>query len=529
MKSCRHATGIMANGIQGTKLMTWNIGRRTLLKGALGAIALGTVAGKGLAEEAKTVAPAKGGKLTIGTQGQAGLGPVDPHRPTGDFGVKLANQFNVFEALTKQSNEGSVEMRLAESVTPDDDTATVWTIKLKKGVKFHNGNELKAEDVIFSLKRIREPGTMTAGHIGPVKSFDKVDDHTVRVVLEAPRSWFPIGLSDPFSVILPAGYDPKAPVGTGPFRYGEVIQSQSVTFDRFDKYHGTPALLDSVVLRPFEDAPAMLNALQSGQIDIINDVDASLIDEIEGDDRFKVYNSPTGKLYPIQMRTDVAPFNDVRLRQALRLVIDRETVLNSVNNGHATLASDLYGRYDPDFDTSLKRERDVAKAKALVEEAGLTGTELELVMLRDVATALVLAENAKEIDINITVKQLDGASFFNEEYTERHFFGGDQWPSGPIFLISSLADGPNAGLDQIRWRDAEYLELWKQASNTLDAAARHEIMVKLQEILFERGAWIVPVYVNELALCRADIAGLPSFDQSGAGIFRALADLGFAS
>ena len=171
------------------------------------------------------------------------------------------------------------------------------------------------------------------------------------------------------------------------------------------------------------------------------------------------------------------------------------------------------------------------KAVANVSDAvwGATGTELELVMLRDVATALVLAENAKEIGINITVKQLDGASFFNEEYTERHFFGGDQWPSGPIFLISSLADGPNAGLDQIRWRDAEYLELWKKASNTLDAAARHEIMVKLQEILFERGAWIVPVYVNELALCRADIAGLPSFDQSGAGIFRALADLGFAS
>ncbi|ODT12977.1 MAG: hypothetical protein ABS57_20180 [Mesorhizobium sp. SCN 65-12] len=508
--------------------MTFEIRRRSFLKGAVGLAAFSAVGG--LASQATAAqTPAKGGKLTIGTQGQAGLGPIDPHRPSGDLGINIANQFNVFEALTKQSNEGGIEMCLAESVTPGDDTATVWVIKIKKGVSFHNGNELKADDVIFSLKRIREPGTMTGGHIGPVKSYEKVDDHTVRLVLEAPRSWFPIALSDPYSSILPAGYDPKAPVGTGPFRYGAVVQSQSVTLDRFDKYHGTPALLDSVVLRPFEDASAMLNALQSGQIDIINDVDASLIGEVEGDTKFKVYNSPTGKFYPIQMRTDVAPFNDVRLRQALRLVIDRQAVLNSVYNGNAALASDLYGRYDPDFDKALTRERDVAKAKSLIEEAGLTGTALELVMYNDMATALVLADNAKEIGINITVKQLDGASFFNEEYMERHFFGGDYWPSGPIFLISSLADGPNAGLDQIRWRDAEYLDLWKKASNTLDAAARRDITMKLQDILFERGGWIIPVYINELALCKAEVAGLPAFDQSGAGIYRALPGLGFAS
>ncbi len=513
--------------------MTFEIRRRSFLEGAFGLAAFGAVAqgmltGQTLAGTAAKT-PSKGGKLTIGTQGQAGLGPIDPHMPSGDLAINIANQFNVFEALTKQSNEGGIEMCLAESVAPDDDSAKVWTIRIKKGVPFHNGKELKAEDVIFSIKRLRQPGTMTGGHIGPVQSYEKVDDHTVRLVLEAPRSWFPTALSDPYSSILPVDFDPRAPVGTGPFKIGQVVQSQSVTLDRFDRYRGTPALLDSVVLRPFEDASAMLNALQSGQIDIINEVDASLIGEVEGDERFKIYNSPTGRFYPIQMRTDVAPFNDVRLRRALRLVIDRQAVLNSVYNGNATLASDLYGRYDPDFDKSLNRERDVAKAKALIEEAGLAGTELELVMYNDVATALVLAENAKEIGINITVKQLDGAAFFNEEYMERHFFGGDYWPSGPIFLISSLADGPKAGLDQIRWRDPEYLELWEKASDTLDEKARREITMKLQEILFERGGWIIPVYGNELALCKAEVAGLPSFDQSGAGIYRALPGLGFAS
>ena len=501
------------------------IRRRTFLAGSLALAAAGIVPFGGKAQAA---APAKGGKLTIGVHGQAGFGPLDPHRMAGDIAVDLANQFNVFESLTHQANDGSIEMWLAESVTPDDDTAAIWTIRIKKGVLFHDGRELKADDVIFSIKRIREPGTISGGHIGPVKTYEKIDDHTVRLTLEGPRSWLPTGLSDPYSGMVPADFDPKKPIGTGPFQMGEIVPKESVSIKRFDTYHGDHALLDEVVLLPFEDSSALLNALQSGQVDIVNDVDASLVGEIEGNEEFKLYNSPTGKFFPIQMRTDRAPFNDPRLRQALRLVIDREAVLNSVANGYATIANDLYGRYDPDFDDKLVRARDVEKAKALVKEAGLEGTVLELTMYHDVATALVLAENVKEIGLTISVKQLDGAAFYNEEYMERSFFGGDYYPSGPFFLISSLADGPNAGLDQVKWRDKEYLDLWNEASKTVDHEKRKAITMKLQEILFERGAWIIPVYGNELGIYRQTVAGLPEFDQSGAGIFRSLARIGFA-
>jgi peptide/nickel transport system substrate-binding protein len=502
--------------------------RRTLLKGSLAAAILAPFSSQQFGGTAQAAEPVKGGKITIGINGQAGFGPIDPHRMAGDLATDLANQFNVFESLTRQGNDGSLEMRLAEAVTPDDDTATVWTIKLKKGVKFHNGQEMKAEDVIFSIKRIGEPGTISGGHIGPIKSYEKVDDHTVRLVLEAPRSWLPTGLSDPYSAIVPAGFSPDKVIGTGPFQLDNVVAKQSVSFTRFEFYHGTPAVLDEVVLLPFEDTSAMMNALQSGQIDIISDVDAALVGEIEDNADFKLYNSPTGKFMPIQMRTDKAPFNDPRLRQALRLVIDRETVLNSVGNGYGTIGNDLYGLYDPDFNHGLVRERDVAKAKALVEEAGLSGMTLELTMYRDVATALVLAENAKEIGITITVKQLDGAAFFNEEYMERSFFGGDFYPSGPFFLISSLADGPNAGLDQVKWRDEAYLDLWRKASAAVDPVARKDITFALQEILFDRGAWIIPVFGNELAIYRSTLVGLPEMDQSGAGVLRALSQIGFA-
>jgi len=507
------------------------IGRRPFLKGIMGA-ALVSAAGLGAwgrAAHAQTpsVLPMRGGKITIGWQTNGVFGPIDPHRSTGDSATNLCNSFTVFEALTRQTNEGEIEMWLAQSVTADDDSARVWTIKIKQGVRFHNGREMKAEDVIFSIKRIREPGTIAGGHIGSVESYEKIDDYTVRMVLGAPRSWFPTGLCDTYSSMVPVDFDPQNPVGTGPFKIGRLVVRESLQIVRNEDYHGEQAFLDEVELRPFEDDAAMIGALQTGQIDVINQLDPSLVEEIEAAGNFRIYSSPTGKLYPIQMRTDVAPFDDVRLRQALRLVIDRETVLNSVYNGYGQIGNDLYGRYDPDYAADLVRERDVAQAKALVEEAGLVGTKLELVMFDDVATALVLAENAKEISIDITVRQLDGASFFNEEYLERAFFGGDYWPSGPYFLISSLADAPGAGLDQIRWRDEEYLALWDEVSRTLDPDKRKAMTHRLQEILFERGGWIVPIYIHEVGAYRDGIVGFPESDQTGAGLLRALPFIGF--
>jgi len=506
-----------------TDILDKPIGRRPFLKGALGAAFLGSMGQFSLAQ----TQPARGGKLTIGWNTRGVYGPIDPHRSSGDGVIYICNSFTVFEALTRQSNDGEVEMCLAQSVTADDDSARVWTIKLKQGVLFHDGREMTADDVIFSIKRIREPGTVTSGHIGPIDSYEKVDQYTVRLVLGAPRSWFPTGLCDTFSAIVPVDFDPMNPIGTGAFKIGTITPRESLQLLRHEEYHGQKAILDEVVFRPFEDASAVINALQSGQIDVINQLDPSLIEEIEANDAFRIYSSPTGKIIPIQMRTDVAPFNDVRLRQALRLVIDREMVLNSIFNGYGQIGNDLYGRYDPDYAIDLVRQRDVAKAKALIEEAGLVGTQLELVMYNDVATALVLAENAKEIGIDITVRQLDGSTFFNEEYLHRAFFGGDYWPSGPYFLISSLADAPGAGLDQVRWRDPEYLALWDEAARTLDHDKRKAMTHRLQEILFERGAWIVPIHIHEVGAYRADVVGWPTSDQTGAGVLRALPFIGF--
>ncbi len=511
---------------------TGTTGFQTSRRGFLGmtsalvlAGALGPVAGSSRAQ-AQTLT--KGGRIVLGFVGKGVFGPVDPYR-SGDPVVTLLNQGVVFEGLTRLDNNGVLEYLLAQSVEAEDDTATKWIIKIKPGVKFHNGKELTAEDVIFSLKKIREDGTVARGYLGPISRYEALDPLTVRITLEAPRNWFPIALAGGYSGMVPTDYDENKPVGTGPFSLAALELSQSMTLARFDGHHGEPALLDQIVIRPFDEPSALLNGLYTGQVDVVTGIDTSLVGEIDGKEEFKLYNSATGKCYPIHMRADVDPFKENKLRQAMRLVLDREAVVNSAYNGYATKADDLYSPFDPNYDKSLVRQRDVAKAKALVEEAGLDGLSVELVMQEDVATALILAENAKDIGINVTVTQLDPARFLNEEFTERKFHGGDFYPPMPFFMTSSLIDGPNPGIPTLKWADEEYLGIWKAANASHDPADVAAKVKRLQEILFERGAWIIPVFFNELGFYRSTLGGFPEFDQSGNGMFRALPTIGFVA
>lgn len=512
-----------------TKPQAWRTGlslsRRNLMQMVLAGAGAG-LAGGLMPEAARAQAtPTRGGKVTVGVVGQGARGFFAPYN-LGDEATVFCNQNLVFEGLTQFENDGSVSLCLAESFAPIDGDTAHWEIRLKPGVTFHDGSPLEAKDVIHSIGKIAEDGTVANGFLGPVAGMEAVDPLTVRVRLGGPRSWFPNAMADPFSGIIPASFDQRNPIGTGPFRVAGTVETESVTLARFDGYHGKPALLDEVTLRLFADESALLNALEAKQIDIVNKLNPSLADQYEESDAFRFYNSVTGRSYPIHMRADVPPFQEVKLRQAMRLVLDRDAIVVSGYNGYATVAHDLYSPSDPNYRKDLVRVRDVAAARALVEEAGLSGTDIELTMVDDFATALILAENAKEIGLNVTVRQLEPATFFNDEFTERTFHGGDYYPPSPFFMTSSLLDGPHPGIPTLKWADAEYEALWTKGNASADPAEVTQIVHRLQEILFERGALIIAVFANELGLYRSGLGGIPDFDYSGTGIYRSLRHIG---
>lgn len=464
--------------------------------------------------------------LDVGVVRSGAFGPVEVHRNPGDAVTLVSNQGAVFEGLVTVLPEGGIKLQLAQSIEPEDSEGKVWIIKLRAGVKFHDGSEMTSADVAYSLERMTREGMIPAGMVGPVEKIEAVDPLTVRLTLKAPKTWVADGLSDPFAAVVKAGYEPgQDPIGTGPFKIAGMETQKSVVLEKFADYYGTPAASDKITVHFFSESQAGLNAIQNEQIDMLIDFDVALAEEIEGNEALKLYNSPTGMTYPIQMRNDVAPYNDPRLRKALRLVVDREMVVQNAYNGYATVASDLYARADGAFRADLKRERNVDEAKALIEEAGLSGTTLQLVTKDDPAMALVVAENAREIGLNIEVSQVDSATFYNDEYMQRSFFGGDYWPPMSFLATSAMVDAPNASFGQIRWQDEEYFKLWEVANATLDADEKAKALADLQQILFDRGSWLIPAYPNELIIFNAAVEGMPDSDVWGRAGYRHLAKL----
>ena len=502
--------------------------RRQVLLASLGAAGFSLVSGllpKVGSQAHASPALKPGGKLTVGHVGQGARGFVNPHI-MGDDAVAMINQNLVFEGLTQYENDGSMSMCLAESMTAIDGDTSYWEIKIKPGVVFHDGQPLTAKDVIHSMKAISAEGTVSRGYLGPVENYEEIDPLTVRVKLGDKRNWFPEAMSSAFSGIIPANFDPKKPVGTGAFRYDRSVEMESVTLTRHENYHGPKAVVDEVTLRIFADESALLNAITAGQVDIVNGLSPAMADEYEADERFQLYNSPTGKCYPIHMRSDIEPFKEVKLRQAMRMVLDREAVVNSGYNGYATIANDIYAPQDTTASDALVRTRDVEGAKKLIEEAGLTGKTIELTMVDDMATALILSEDAKLIGLNVEVRKLEPAAFFNEEFIERPFHGGDYYPPAPFFMTSSLLDGPDPGIPTLRWVDDEYLALWKKGNESADPEEVAKIIRQLKQILFDRGPLIIAIFVNELGLYRTGLGGIPEGDYNGTGIYRSLRFVG---
>ena len=205
----------------------------------------------------------------------------------------------------------------------------------------------------------------------------KMDALTVRVPLTIKNSAFLADVGQYFNGIVPVGYDPKTPVSTAAWKYQSFTPGQQSVFVKNPNYwqSGKP-LADQLTIIDFTDDTARVNALLSGQIDLADTVPTEQITQIQGNSSLTLINNPSGVWLPITMRVDQAPFNDVRVRQAFRLMVNRPQMVAQVLSGQGSVANDLYGRFDPAYDSSLpQRQQDLEQAKSLLKQAGHDGPE----------------------------------------------------------------------------------------------------------------------------------------------------------
>lgn len=486
------------------------ISRRQFLDAAGGAALLGgmgvviSACGSSRTSTSVSARPAgarRGGTLRAGLSGGASSDTIDAQRLVTN--VDFARAASLYDPLIKLDVNAAPQLALAESITPNKD-ATAWTIRLKSGITFHNGKALTADDVIYSFRRITNPKNPLPGAT-PISAvlaseMKALDRFTVHVPCRASYATFADELASYYYYyyVVPAGYNPRSPVGTGAFKYQSFTPGVESTFVRNPDYWQAPLpYLDKVVITNYADETSQLNALASGQADVVNLLDASAISQVEGNGGTAVVSN-AGGFTPFTMRVDVPPFNDVRVRQALRLVVDRKQMLDLVFGGHGIVGNDVFSIFDPQYDHSVpQREQDIAQAKSLLKAAGREGLAVQLVA-SDIAqgtlrAATVLAQQASAAGVTINIRQVTPTVLFGSEYLKWPY-AQDYYYFTKYFPQVAQSTLPSSPYNETHFDDATYKRLYASAISEVDPAKRAEISHEMQMIDYERGGYIIPYF-----------------------------------
>ncbi|WP_281287104.1 ABC transporter substrate-binding protein [Nonomuraea turkmeniaca] len=319
------------------------------LYGRLAAIVTAVALLAGCSGTTPSTAPATAGSQPTGTgtvryaaPGSPSNAVTDPHGllPGESDMVRMALTYDV---LTLPGADGSTKPRLATAWRPDA-TLTKWRITIRDDAKFSDGRQVKAADALFSLRRM---GKKAAENFGRMAMFDLdtskvIDDTTFELVTTKPYAEVGKALEGATFVVPEGSDDFGKPVpGSGPFRPTSKGGAQAVVFERNDAWWGPKPPTAVIEVRAVPDPQARAQALLSGQVDLAGGVPATLVKQHESNSAVRVLRRPGATLYPLVMRMDTKPFDDRRVREAVRLALDRKQLLDTVFLGYGEVGNDL--------------------------------------------------------------------------------------------------------------------------------------------------------------------------------------------
>jgi peptide/nickel transport system substrate-binding protein len=484
--------------------------RRDVLK--LGMVAAAGVAGlTSLSACAAVPKPAppgtpqqRGGVYSHGATGGGLKDTLDPHFPVTV--PDIARCFQLYEPLLRWNAEYQIEPSVAESVTPNADN-TQWTIALRDGVQFHNGKTVTAEDVMFTLARVTDPkkpgsGGTELATILELPNSRIVDPRTILLQLNSPYAVLDQLLAEYTVGVVPTDFDVKNPVGTGPFALRTFVPGQLSRMARHDNYWDGPAFVDELFIYDFADDAAKVNALLAGQVQSVDNLPTYLSGTIQQQGASPLA-SESGAWVPFTMRVDQAPFSDVRVRQALRLVVDRQQMIDQALNGFGVLGNDMYSPFDPAYAKDLpQRVQDIDQAKSLLKQAGQENLDVELVTSSGVGAGAVesanlYVEQAKAAGVNVRLTKADSNTFYGDRYLSWNF-AQDFWNTRNYIPQVAACAVKSATYNETHFDDPNFNALIEQAKREPDPAKRATFLHDAQEIEYNTGGYIIWGFKRQL-------------------------------
>lgn len=454
-----------------------------------------------------------GGEITVGIA-QDLDDSLDPYQITAAGTREVL--FNVYEGLVKADSDGNFNCAVASGYTVSDDGLT-YTFTLRDGVVFHNGQTVTADDVLYSFQTCAAASVDSSlkAALSNISSISAPDGSTVVITLGTASADF---LSNAAYVyIVPANYPDQAthPVGTGPFAFVSRSAQENVVLEKFAGYYGTPAYLDKVTYRVYEDATAMITALDAGSIDLCAHLSADQVSGLGSD--YSVLEGTMNVVQALYLNNAVAPFDQEKVRQALCYAVDVQGIMDLTENGHGTrVGSAMYPAFAKYFDASLSDtySYDPAKAKELLSEAGYpNGFSFTITVPSNytphVNTAEVIAEQLKQVGITAAIQEVDWSTWLSDVYVGRNYQSTVIGFDASSLTASAMLERYTSTADKnmFNYSNAEYDAVYAQASACTDDAQATALYKQCEAILAKTAAAVYLQDMAEFVAIRSDLAG----------------------
>jgi peptide/nickel transport system substrate-binding protein len=465
--------------------------------------------------------PKRGGRIKAAGYSSGTSDTLDPAKAS--LSTDYARCMSFYNGLTRIGEDGTAELELAESFETDD--AKSWTVKLRNGITFHDGKTLTADDVIYSLNRHKDPevGSKVKSLADQIAEVRKVSDEELTIELASPNADLSVILGTfHFLIVQDGTKDFTTAIGTGPFTVKEFepgVRSIAVRNDNYWKA-GVP-YLDEVEFFAIGDESARVNALISGDVDLVGAINPRSVDMIMGYQGFDTMVNPASSYTNLIMRLDMSPGDNADLVEAMKHLWNRDLVKSAVLRGYGEIANDHPIPPNNPFHAAdlPQRPYDPEKAKFHLERAGLVGARIPVVAssaaTQSLDMAVVLQQTASEVGLNLDIQRVPPDGYWSNYWLQApvHFGNINIRPTAD--LLFSLLYKSDAAWNESRWQNPQFDAMLVEARGSTDTARRRELYGEMQRLVRDGSGVSIPVFINSIDAFKASVKGMRPIPTGG--------------
>ena len=462
---------------------------------------------------AMAATPKKGGSLVMSSNLHGPDDQLDPALFTSTIDYTRGRA--TYNSLIQHANDLSPQPELAEEFAPNAD-GSEWKFKIRKGVNFHDGSKLTADDVVYSMRRHAgdDSQSVIKSIMATVKEWKKDGEYEVTAVMDGPNADLPVLLGLFQTKIVKNGTTGEGN-GTGPFKMESFEPGVKSVHVRNEDYWREGANLDACEITAITDPVARANALIAGDVQLATQIDPKAIRLVDEADGVEIVSIPAGLYMGICALKNASPGENDDFVKGLQYIQDRERIVTKILKGHGTVGNDqpIMSAHGADFCNELpQREYDPDKAKFHFNKAGIKSAELFVApVVAGVEDACLLAQaNCAKIGFDLKIKRVPTDGYW-----------GAVWMKEPLNVVTwnmrptansqmAIQFAPGAKWNDTYWNNDRMGELLKSSLSELDPVKRHEMYCEMQTLIHNNSGIVIPAHVNILDGKATNVMGMPT-------------------